>query len=266
MGKFSGILLAADYDDTLVARDGSFPARNAQALDYFTAQGGLFTLATGRGHQPVSRLAPRFPINAPVIETNGTRIFDFAAGKELYAATMDPQIGALIAALMDEFPTLAVECFAGDGIYVQRPNFATYEHARRIGQVIPEVPLVSIPMPWTKLLVQGRHEELTPVQARISSQYGHLFEALFSMPTYLEVFRKGCSKGAALRTLSQLLGVRTVCAVGDGDNDVSMLQAADCSFCCLGGSEAAKASAGRIVCSCDDGAIGDVVEYLDQQY
>ena len=31
MGKFSGVLLASDFDDTLIAHDGSFPARNAAA-------------------------------------------------------------------------------------------------------------------------------------------------------------------------------------------------------------------------------------------
>ena len=268
MGKFSGVLLASDYDDTFIAHDGIYPARNARALDYFTAEGGRFTLATGRGHGPVSRLVSRFPINAPVIETNGTRIYDFQSGQELYAATMDPSIAPLVAELMADFPLLSVECFAGDGIYVERPNFVAAEHAQRIGQVIPERPMQSIPQPWTKLLLQEHHDYLLPIQARIQRDYGDRFEALFSMPTYLEVFRKGCSKGAALLELAQRLQIdpADTYAVGDGDNDISMLRAAGDSFCCGGGSEAAKAAAGHVVGLCADGALADVVDYLDRIY
>jgi len=94
MGKFSGVLLATDYDDTLIAHDGSFPKRNADALAYYIAEGGLFTLATGRGHAPVSRMVPNYPINAPVIETNGTRIYDFQAQKELFAAMDSSMVAA----------------------------------------------------------------------------------------------------------------------------------------------------------------------------
>ena len=268
MGKFSGVLLAADYDDTLIAHDGSFPARNAQALAYFTAEGGWFTLATGRGHAPVSRLVPLYPINAPVIETNGTRIYDFQNQKELYAATMDVSIAPLVAEWMAEYPLLAVECFAGDGIYVERPNFVTAEHARRIGQEIHERPISSIPLPWTKLLLQEHHEYLLPIQERIQREHGDKFEALFSMPTYLEIFRKGCSKGDALLELARLMSIdyKDTYAVGDGDNDIAMLQAAGDSFCCANGSEKARAAAGHIVCRCDDGAIGDVIDYLDSVY
>ena len=53
MGKFSGVLLASDYDDTLIAHDGTYPARNARALDYFTAEGGRFTLPLGVGENLV---------------------------------------------------------------------------------------------------------------------------------------------------------------------------------------------------------------------
>ncbi len=268
MGKFSGVLLASDYDDTLIAHDGSFPARNAEALAYYIAEGGRFTLATGRGHQPVSRLVPNFPINAPVIETNGTRIYDFQAQEEIYAATMDPSIAPLVAELMADYPLVAVECFAGDEIYAERPNFVTAEHARRIGQEIVERPILSIPQPWTKLLIQEHHEYLLPVQERIVRDYGDKFEALFSMPTYLEIFRKGCGKGIALLELARLLGIepRDTYAVGDGDNDIAMLQAAGDSFCCANGSDKAKAAAGHVICHCDDGAIGDVVNYLDTLY
>ena len=47
MGKFDGVLLASDYDDTLYGTDMTVSAENVKAIEYFTAQGGTFTVATG---------------------------------------------------------------------------------------------------------------------------------------------------------------------------------------------------------------------------
>ena len=181
---------------------------------------------------------------------------------------MDKSIAPLVADIMADYPKVAVECFAGDEILVERPNFVTREHAARIGMPIPERPIQSIPQPWTKLLIQEEHAYLLPIQERIVREHGEKFEALFSMPTYLEVFRKGCSKGIAILELARLLGIdpKDCYAVGDGDNDISMLQAAGDSFCCANGTEQAKAAAGHIVCACDEGALGEVIAYLDSIY
>ena len=48
MGKFDGILLASDFDQTISDLKGTIPPSNLQALDYFTAEGGRFCLNTGR--------------------------------------------------------------------------------------------------------------------------------------------------------------------------------------------------------------------------
>ena len=49
MGKFDGLLLASDFDDTLFDGGVSIPGRNLEAIRYFTGEGGYFTVATGLG-------------------------------------------------------------------------------------------------------------------------------------------------------------------------------------------------------------------------
>ena len=51
MGKFDGVLLVSDFDDTLYDSHCQVPRRNLEALDRFLAQGGRFTVATGRAHR-----------------------------------------------------------------------------------------------------------------------------------------------------------------------------------------------------------------------
>ena len=46
MGKFDGILLCTDLDDTLLTTDKRVSDENSKAIEYFKSEGGLFTFAT----------------------------------------------------------------------------------------------------------------------------------------------------------------------------------------------------------------------------
>ena len=48
MGRFSNVLLASDFDHTLTDMSGQIPARNLEAIAAFQAEGGIFTVASGR--------------------------------------------------------------------------------------------------------------------------------------------------------------------------------------------------------------------------
>ena len=48
MGKFDGVLLVSDYDDTLYNHKLEVSEENRAAIESFIAQGGTFTVATGR--------------------------------------------------------------------------------------------------------------------------------------------------------------------------------------------------------------------------
>ena len=50
MGKFGDILLVSDFDDTLYGENMQVAPANLTALEYFTREGGIFTVATGRAH------------------------------------------------------------------------------------------------------------------------------------------------------------------------------------------------------------------------
>ena len=70
MGKFDGLLLASDFDDTLYDLDLRIPERNLEAIGYFTGQGGRFTVATGRAHRTFAPYAHLVPMNAPAVLSN----------------------------------------------------------------------------------------------------------------------------------------------------------------------------------------------------
>ena len=102
MGKFSGVLLASDYDNTLVYTEsallsgGTLPPlshENREALTYFMAEGGIFSVATGRALPSFAPIAPTLPMNGPTILFNGAALYDFSRGKYLCTAFLPDRPG-----------------------------------------------------------------------------------------------------------------------------------------------------------------------------
>ena len=67
MGKFDGLLLVSDFDDTLYDFQHRVPPRNVEAIRYWIGEGGRFTVATGRAHRTFAPYFSLAPINAPVV-------------------------------------------------------------------------------------------------------------------------------------------------------------------------------------------------------
>ena len=70
MGRFDGVLLASDFDNTLVYTEdvllsgGVLPPlsrENREAIEYFMAEGGIFSVATGRALPSFAPIAPTLP-------------------------------------------------------------------------------------------------------------------------------------------------------------------------------------------------------------
>ena len=68
MGRFSNVLLASDFDHTLTDMSGQIPARNLEAIAAFQAEGGIFTVASGRSIPMFRKKAELVPVNAPYFD------------------------------------------------------------------------------------------------------------------------------------------------------------------------------------------------------
>ena len=80
MGKFDGVLIASDFDNTMVYTEGALrsggpvPAisrENRDAIGYFMAQGGTFSVATGRALPSFASVMDGVPMNGPTVLFNG---------------------------------------------------------------------------------------------------------------------------------------------------------------------------------------------------
>ncbi len=268
MGTMDGVLLVSDFDDTLVNRKKHLPERTKEALKWFVSQGGLFTLASGRGLASVRLQAPGLPIGAPVIAANGTQIYDLMQERMLFEAEFQDTAQADFAETLAAFPISAVEIFGDGQNYAVRSNEITKFHLEITHQHAKEAALEDVPMPWVYAKFEDTHEHLEEMKRWMMARFGDRYGIFFSHPMLLEITPGGCNKGTGVIKLAELLGVdraNLYCA-GDNENDLAMLEAAAVGFTPAGSTQAALDVADVVVCDCDQGAIADVVEYLKQKY
>ncbi len=269
MGKFDGVLLVSDFDDTLYSGKNQVSPRNLEALDYFISRGGRFTVATGRAHRTFAPYAHLVPLNAPAVLSNGSALYDFQKGEMVVQTFLSSSVIPDFQAVCGEFSHLALEAYNGEDIYAYRPNHVTDAHMVKVGTDYTQVDnIADIPLPWTKAILQQDWDKLSPVQPWFLERYGEKYEAIFSNQVYLEITEKGSNKGGMVTRLAQLLNIAPehIYCVGDNQNDIPMLEVSAIPFAPSNCSEQVRNFGARILSSCEEGVMGDVVDILDGIY
>lgn len=270
MALFSDILLTVDFDRTLTAPDSTIPQRNIDAIRYFIDNGGAFTMNTGRSTTTMRDLFQKIPANAPFILYNGSAFWD--AGRLDDIRLIDLPLWETLNRVRAAFPEMNFEIQGADDHYIldPRPEFvALYEKMKwhwspaEYGQDYGPFIKFAAYGPVRKSVLSdmftaeaGDIERFDELEAFILANWGDKVSVFRAAPRILDVHAKGVSKGAAARALQQKLGKKILVCVGDAENDVTMLDMADYSYCPADGVVADRF---ENVCKCADGAVADVI-------
>ncbi|MEG1658513.1 MAG: HAD-IIB family hydrolase [Oscillibacter sp.] len=280
MGKFTGVLLASDFDNTLLntetaRRSGSevpeVSPENQAALRYFMEAGGRFAIATGRALAAFEKFADQVPMNSPGILCNGAALYDFRQHAYLDVILLDADIRSRGKAVMDAFPSVAVEAYPLENvIHAVRPNLYTRQHEHVTHVAVQEDPtLLETPYPLTKLMFEDDHDRLLEIQAHLARQsWCQEYEIFFSDRTLLEMTARGASKGGMVCRLAERLGIarEQVYCVGDEANDLSMLAFAAEGFAPENCVPAVRQCGATLMPDCEHHTLAAIVAYLDKKY
>ena len=225
-------------------------------------------MATGRAHRTFAPYAPMVPLNAPAVLSNGAAIYDFQRDRVVEQTLLDECAPQDLGKLLEEFPSMSIEAYHGEEIYIWNPNEITLAHMKKVACDYTLCPVAEMPTPWVKALFHQEPEVLLPARARLLECWGDRYEAIFSNPRYLEITRKGSTKGGMVARLAQLLGVKPghIYCVGDNQNDIPMLEKSAIPFAPANCAQEVRDWGARVLCHCNDGVIGDIVEILDGLY
>lgn len=281
MGKFTGLLLASDYDNTLTYTEEALrlcqpmppvPDANQEAIRYFMSEGGIFSVATGRAKPAFERVAADVPMNGPTILFNGAAIYDFPTGKYLCEAFLPDEAKDCIQQVIGALPFSAVELYHDNNdIHALQPNDVTRRHLHITHSPTVFVDsMTEVPSPISKALFSTEPENQPALLDFLRAQpWYDRYEIVASSSSLVELTAKGANKGGMVRRLAELLGIRqeNVACVEDHANDISMLNWAGMAF--------APANALPQVLAlpqvyklpdCRDNAIAALIQVLDEKY
>ena len=268
---FSDVLLTVDYDRTLTAPDSTVPQRNLEAIRYFMENGGTFTVNTGRSVPMIHVLRDIVPVNAPLLLYNGAVAYDKDTGALTGCHEIPLPMEQTIRELLAEYPDMTVEVQGIDYHYTFQKTplweaFSDYSSCPW-AYAQPDDDLG----PFLKFTLYGPfHDEVlahmftaTPEEEQRMAQaeeslrhrYGAQCE-VFRSAKIIDLQAKGLSKNRAARELQQQLGKKILVCVGDGHNDVPMLEGADYAYC---PSDSPLAHRFENVCPCAQGSVADVI-------
>jgi len=260
---FDGYLLVSDMDGTLISSDHTISEANIKALKYFTENGGIFTVASGRMIDAVNVFYSYIPVNAPVIVHNGAKIYDFKASETLFDVSIEEDRKSAPKKVSDLMPELGIEIYADEAVYVYKNCPYTKRFEGKKYTVHYSVSDDVFEKSWTKVLYIGDSDLLDKYEKiytdTIDSGY-----TVRSGANFLDMVSGEASKGKALKKLSEILGIdrAKVIAIGDNMNDVDMIEFAGVGFAVDNASQELKKKADYITPDCDSDALDFVVQKL----
>lgn len=256
MGKFSGILLCTDFDNTLAYRQTVSP-RNTEAIKYFQDNGGLFTIISGRSEYFFNSHTEIIRPNTYIGCVNGSVIYDPFEDRKVWEGFMSGDIVTPVIKIINNVKNIKnIVVFRREELITVTADSKNVYEEFCDAMSLPVYKLIFHSMPDTPFT----QEEC----GAISEYLGEDFEAMRSWNCGIEVQSRGNNKGRAARYIAQLTGAKLLICVGDYENDISMIKEADVGYAVENALDSVKAVADRVTADVREGAIAAVIEDLEK--
>ncbi len=263
-------LLAADMDYTLLRPGEDVFEGNKVAIRDLKKAGVAFTIATGRSAFLVGRYVDDLELDVPLITSNGGTLFDPLTNTQFAARNFkEDKLRRMLRCLLDN--NADVTLYSDEGIFFAPfSNRKSFVNAYNKGlEPSEQAPMIDfdnsfpdkdqIPH-FNKVLLQNPNNEIL---AMLSSDPE--LEAIYSGPGLYDIMPKGSTKGDALVNLASYLNIpqAKTFAIGDNENDVSMIAAARYGIAVGNATDGAKKAASYISANYDSlGFAKAVYEYV----
>ncbi|BES65752.1 Cof-type HAD-IIB family hydrolase [Gottschalkiaceae bacterium SANA] len=261
-------LLAVDLDGTLLNEEHEVSEANLTAIRSYQNRGGLVVIATGRNFQAASIYAKKISPNLPMICFNGAYVYDpkisgFSSRRFLSHEKIEQIIS------IAETNDVLYRYYDQDTIYAtegMREALSKYEGGfgvklcfltdEALGRYYREQDL-EVP----KLVFHShKPEQLNAVREALEEAGG--FALAQSWEGVLEVMADQVNKGSALQLVCDELEIsmEETIAVGDQENDMTMIQLAGLGIAMGNGAPALKKCADAVTVTNGESAIAHVIE------
>ena len=230
-GKFDGILICSDFDGTLF-RGAQISDENVAAIRYFQANGGRFTITSGRYPAFLGTHRDRVEANTYLIGLNGTIISNYDGSDVLRQGFLKPESGEVVKKILREVKGFSSLCFSTTEIperireCCEAPDGEGY-FRYLVGTHDEDLLDLALSCKIHRIIfntVEPADDGITDAIREIAGQE-HAISRSFSHG--IEIQDAAFTKGSCARYLANHLGVHTLIGVGDYENDASLVREAD---------------------------------------
>lgn len=258
MGKFDGVLLCTDWDGTLYYQNG-FCCKDLDAVRAFQREGGKFTFCTGRHYRFLEQFTDSIRANTYISSLNGACIVSPDDGRFLYRGGSDEKVFDIMEAILGMGT-------AFDRINVTFRDTEEAATAYTVPEYLAALPRIRRREIYKIILYSSYAGDCREDVLRINREVdlGH-YEAVRSWAQSVELIPAADTKGAAVRRIADAVGAGLLVCVGDYENDISMLRAADIGYAVGNAPDTVKSVAARVTVPCYEGAISHIIRDLESE-
>lgn len=259
-------MIVLDLDDTLLRDDHTISPRTKEALMAAQKNGVKVVLASGRPTYAMWELAAELHLadyGSFILSFNGGKITDCQTKRDVLSCTLSPET---VHHLFDvsKREDVHILTYVGDNIITDETSEYIEIEANLTGMplVIADDFKQAISVPVVKTMMLDNPEKLVLVEKKLQKEFDGKLSIARSKPFFLEITENGIDKGKSLAKLISHLDIKQeeVIAIGDGHNDVTMIEFAGLGVAMDNADDDIKAKADYITDSNMNDGVAKVVE------
>ncbi|MCQ2455107.1 MAG: HAD family hydrolase [Clostridia bacterium] len=271
MKLFKGCLLCCDVDGTLV-HDGVIPPDNIEKIKFFSENGGIFALATGRSIGAVSAITSKIEGISKAVFSNGGMIYDYERRKIVFETAIPKEDYEIMYKAKELFPDIGIEVHYKENVRVFNKTAETDDHERY--ENLPSDAITkeqTEKITFNKILYTLNGKDDIEKMHKFVESNPHVCKFIDTSAFlygrkryYYEQVPKEISKAASVKRLADMLGIKkgNLFAIGDYYNDFEMLKIADIGAAPNTAPKEIKEIANYVTASAENGAVADFIDYL----
>ncbi|KUO71956.1 MAG: hypothetical protein APF77_04625 [Clostridia bacterium BRH_c25] len=271
-------MLVTDMDYTLLNKEKKVSERNKAAVRKAIEKGVHIVVATGRIYTSARVYAKLLGVSTPIIASNGAIIREAVLNSKedtertIYKDNLNVEAVKEMIKLSRKYGIFC-HFFTDDTIYAEKlvnVSLRYTEWNKYLGE--EDQVRIKIADDIEKAIVQEKVEILKAVvvdgnSEKIQSLRNDIIETGIvsvsqSMKDNLEVMNKGVTKGNAVKMLAQMYGIgrEEIIAIGDNENDISMIEYAGLGIAMGNAEESLKKVANHITGDYQEDGVAEAIE------
>lgn len=240
-------MIVTDIDGTILNSEHQVSPKLKGIIPQLKEKKIPLVLISARSPEAMAPIADELQLETPIAAYNGA--FIVAGTEEIFSQPIDfTEANKVIQLARHNFPNIAINLYVKEKWLVEKKN-KWVELEEAITQLTAsEINLMDFLLTEPvihKVLFIGEEEEIAQLNEAIGKLVLMESSKYLSKANYLEFTHKSVSKGQALTELARYyhLDKEEVMAIGDHDNDVSMITAAGLGVAMGNATEACKVKA-----------------------